>query len=418
MQLKRVVVTGLGALTPIGNSVADYWAAALRGISGAAPITHFDASRFKTQFACELKGFDPGDTLDRKELRRIDPFAQYALVVVDEALRDGAVDLARLNRDRIGVLWASAVGGIMTLEEQIGSYVTGDGEPRFSAFFIPKMLVDSSSGLISMRHGLRGVNFNAVSACASSNAALVDAFNYIRLGKADMIISGGSEAAITPAMVGGFNAAKALSTRNDDPAHASRPFDVERDGFVIGEGAAALILEEYAHAIRRGARIYAEMVGGGISADAYHITAAHPEGEGAELSMRAALEDACLVAEDVDYINAHATSTPVGDISEIKAMQRLWHGALSRTAIGATKSMTGHLLGAAGAIEALTCALVIRHGVIPPSINTMTVDPAMPADANLVLGQPLTRPVTVAMSNSFGFGGHNATVIFRKVDDR
>ena len=416
MQLKRVVITGLGALTPIGNSVADYWRAALQGVSGAAAITRFDASRFKTQFACELKGFDPGATLDRKELRRIDLFAQFALVAADEAIRDGGADLARLNRDRVGVLWASALGGISTFEEQVSEYATGDGEPRFSAFFIPKILPDSSSGLIAMRYGLRGVNFNAVSACASSNAALADAFNYIRLGKADMIIAGGSEAAITPAMVGGFNAAKALSTRNHEPARASRPFDVERDGFVMGEGAAALILEEYGHAVRRGAEIYAEMVGCGISADAYHITAAHPEGEGAELSMRAALEDANLSAHEVDYINAHATSTSVGDISEIRAMQRLWGDGLARTAIGATKSMTGHLLGAAGAIEALTCVLAIRHSLIPPTINTQTIDPAMPAHALLVLGQPVARTVNVAMSNSFGFGGHNATVILRKVD--
>ena len=415
MELKRVVITGLGALTPIGNTAPAYWANALQGISGAAPITRFDTARFKTQFACEVKGFDAANFLDRKELRRIDPFCQYALIAVDEALRDGEVDLAKLNRDNIGVIWASAMGGMTTIEEQIEEYVVNGHDPRFSPFYIPKMLLDASSGLIALRHGLRGVNYNTVSACASSNAALIDAFYQIRLGKADIIISGGSEAAITPSSVGGFNAAKALSTQNDAPAQASRPFDVARDGFVIGEGAAALLLEEYEHAVRRGAKIYAEMVGGGISADAYHITAAHPEGAGADLSMRRALDDAGLTPGEVDYINPHATSTPVGDISEIKAMQRLWGEDLLRLQIGATKSMTGHLLGAAGAIEALTCVLAIHHSLIPPTINTRDLDPALPAGVRLGLGEPVARRVDVAMSNSFGFGGHNATVIFKKV---
>ena len=415
MQLKRVVITGLGALTPIGNTKQTFWDNALQGVSGAAPITRFDASKFKTQFACELKNFDPTDFLDRKELRRIDPFCQYALVAVDEALRDGAVHLANLNRDNIGVIWATAMGGITTIEEQLEEFVVNNHEPRFSPFFIPKMLLDASSGLIALRHGLRGVNYNTVSACASSNAALIDAFYQLRLGKADMIIAGGSEATITPSSVGGFNAAKALSTQNETPAIASRPFDVARDGFVMGEGAAALILEEYEHAVRRGAHIYAELVGGGISADAYHITAGHPEGEGAALSMQRALEDAGLTPAQVDYINPHATSTPLGDLGEIKAMQRLWGMDLARLSMSGTKSMTGHLLGAAGAIEAVLCVLAVKHDLIPPTINTRTLDPALPTGVNLVLGEKVAHPINVAMSNSFGFGGHNATVIFSKV---
>jgi 3-oxoacyl-[acyl-carrier-protein] synthase II len=414
MQLKRVVITGLGALTPIGNSTEQFWKNALAGVSGAAPITRFDASKFKTQFACEVKNFDPTTVMDRKEIRRVDPFCHYAIAVVDEALRDSGLDLTTANRDNIGVIWASALGGLTTTEEQLEEFIGGDHEPRFSPFYIPKMLLDASSGLIALRYGLRGVNYNTVSACASSNAALIDAFYQIRLGKADVIISGGSEAGITPSSVGGFNAAKALSTQNATPTTASRPFDVARDGFVIGEGAAALILEEYDHAVARGARIYVELVGGGISADAYHITAAHPEGAGADLSMRRALDDAHLTPAEVDYINPHATSTPVGDISEIKAMQRLWGEHLSHLHISATKSMTGHLLGAAGAIEALLCVLAIHHDLIPPTINTSALDPALPAAFNLVLDKPVARQINVAMSNSFGFGGHNATVIFRK----
>ncbi len=414
MQLKRVVVTGLGALTPIGNTVSQFWTNALAGVSGAAPITRFDASKFKTQFACEVKNFDPANFMERKELRRVDPFCHYAIAVADEALRDSGLDLNTANRDNIGVIWASAMGGISTTEEQLEEFASGDHEPRFSPFYIPKMLLDASSGLIALRYGLRGVNYNTVSACASANAALIDAFYQIRLGKADMIISGGSEAGITPSSVGGFNAAKALSTQNEAPTTASRPFDVDRDGFVIGEGAAAIILEEYEHAVARGAKIYAEMVGGGVSADAYHITAAHPEGAGADLSMRRALDDAQFTPGQIDYINPHATSTPVGDLSEIKAMQRLWGADLARVHISATKSMTGHLLGAAGAIEALLCILAIQHDQIPPTINTSNLDPALPAEFNLVLGQPVAHQVNVAMSNSFGFGGHNATVIFKK----
>lgn len=417
LQLKRVVVTGLGALTPIGKTKQEFWDNALAGVSGAAPITHFDATKFKTQFACEIKNFDPADYLDRKEIKRIDPFCHYALVTVDEALRDGQVDLTKLNRDNIGVIWATAMGGIGTTEEQIEEYAAHGQEPRFSPFYIPKMLLDASSGLIALRHGLRGVNYNTVSACASSNAALMDAFYQIRLGKADMIIAGGSEAAITPSSVGGFNAAKALSTQNETPATASRPFDVARDGFVIGEGAATLLLEEYEHAMRRGAPIYAELVGAGVSADAYHITAGHPEGDGAVLSMRRALDDAGLTPADVDYINPHATSTPVGDLGEFKAMQRLWGEDLAKLAISATKSMTGHLLGAAGAIEAVLCVLAVKHDLIPPTINTQTLDPALPTHLKLVLGEKQQHPVNVAMSNSFGFGGHNATVIFKKAGD-
>ncbi|NJN82547.1 MAG: beta-ketoacyl-ACP synthase II [Caldilineaceae bacterium] len=415
MELKRVVITGLGALTAIGNTVDEYWQNLLAGKSGAAPISYFDASGFKTQFACELKQFDIGDHLDRKEARHADPFSQYALVAVEEALRNAAVDVEQVNRDRVGVIWATAVGGITTTEEQLENYIREERGPRFSPFYIPKMLLDSSSGVISLKHGFRGVNYNTVSACASSNAALVDAFNLLRLGKADIIVSGGSEAPITPSMIGGFNAAKALSSRNEDPATASRPFDVERDGFVIGEGAGALILEEYKHAVRRGAHIYAELIGGGVSADAYHATAAHPEGIGASLSMQAALDDAELTAADIDYVNAHATSTPLGDVSEIKAMQRVLGNHLANINISATKSMTGHLLGAAGAIEAIACALTIAHGEIPPTINTEQVDPEVPAELNLTLANKVTRPVKVAMSNSFGFGGHNATIILSAV---
>lgn len=416
MELKRVVVTGLGALTPLGNTVTTTWNNLLNGVSGAAPITRFDAANFKTQFACEVKDFDPADYLDKKEVRRADRFTQYALVTVGEALRDAAIEPAHWDTTRIGVIWASALGGLETTEEQLFKYSAEEGNPRFSPLFIPKMLLDASSGAISLHYGLRGVNYNTVSACASSNNALIDAFYQLRLGKADMIVSGGSEAAITPSSVGGFNAVQALSTRNEDPQHASRPFDVTRDGFVLGEGSCALILEEYAHAMRRGARIYAEIVGGGSSADAYHATAAHPEGEGAYLSMCSALADAQLTPTDIDYINPHATSTPVGDLSELKAMQRLLGDHLDQVQISATKSMTGHLLGAAGAIEALIAVLATCHNLIPPTINTETLDPAVLHGFNLTLGEKARRTVNVAMSNSFGFGGHNSTVIFQKVE--
>ncbi|MEZ4734880.1 MAG: beta-ketoacyl-ACP synthase II [Caldilineaceae bacterium] len=415
MELKRVVVTGVGALTPLGNTVETTWRNLLDGVSGAAPITRFDTTNFKTQFACEVKSFDPSDYLDKKEARRSDRFTQYALATVGEALRDASIVPDQFNTTRIGVIWASALGGIETTEEQLLKYYQDGGNPRFSPLFIPKMLVDASSGAISLHYRLRGVNYNTVSACASTNHALIDAFYQLRLGKADIIVSGGSEAAITPSSVGGFNSAQALSTRNEDPQHASRPFDATRDGFVLGEGSCALILEEYEHAVRRGAKIYAEMVGGGSSADAYHATAAHPEGDGAYLSMRSALEDAHLTPADIDYINPHATSTPVGDLSELKAMQRLLGDHLDRVQISATKSMTGHLLGAAGAVEALIAVLAICHDLIPPTINTTQLDPAVPAELQLTLGAKAQRTVNVAMSNSFGFGGHNSTVIFQKL---
>jgi len=405
----------MGALTPVGNNIRNSWTNLLQGTSGAAPITRFDASPFKTQFACEVKGFEPADHLDRKEVRRTDRFSQYALVVCDEALTDASLDWETVDRTRVGVIWASAIGGLETIEEQLKKYNDAPDNPRFSPLYIPKMLLDASSGVISMHFGLQGVNHNTVSACASSNAALIDALYHIRLGKADVIVCGGSEAAITPSSVGGFGSAQALSTRNDDPATASRPFDIKRDGFVIGEGAAALILEEYEHAKRRGAQIYAELVGGGSSGDAYHATAAHPEGDGALRSMVAALDDASLSAEAVDYINPHATSTPVGDVSELKAMQRLFGEKLANIQISATKSMTGHLLGAAGAIEAAIAVLAIHHGKVPPTINTTELDPLVPAHLNLTLGSTIDRSIDVAMSNSFGFGGHNSTVIFQRV---
>ena len=417
MNLKRVVVTGLGALTPVGNNLAASWSNLLQGTSGAAPITRFDATAFKSQFACEVKDFDPTDYMDRKEARRADRFSQYGVAVTGEALADAALNLSEIDTTRVGVIWASAMGGLETTEEQLLKYGAEPTNPRFSPLYIPKMLLDASSGVISMHYGLRGVNHNTVSACASSNAALIDAFYHIRLGKADLIVSGGSEAAITPSSVGGFSSAQALSTRNEDPYTASRPFDVERDGFVLGEGAAALILEEYEHAVQRGARIYAELVGGGSSGDAYHATAAHPEGDGALRSMVAALDDADLKPEQVDYVNPHATSTPVGDLSEMKAMQRLFGEYLPQVQISATKSMTGHLLGAAGAVEALVAVMAIHEGKIPPTINTQTVDEMVPCNVQLTLDHPVERSVAVAMSNSFGFGGHNSTVIFRRLGD-
>lgn len=414
MELKRVVVTGLGALTPLGNNVATTWTNLLAGVSGAAPITRFDTTPFKTQFACEVKNFDPADYMDKKEARRTDRFSQYALVTVGEALKDAGIEPQKFDTTRIGVIWASALGGLETIEEQILKYGQEPGNPRFSPLYVPKMLVDASSGVISLHYGLRGVNYNTTSACASTNHALIDALYQIRLGKADIIVAGGSEAAITPSSVGGFSSAQALSTRNDDPQRASRPFDATRDGFVLGEGSCALILEEYEHAVRRGARIYAELVGGASSADAYHATAAHPEGDGAYLSMRNALDDAQLTPADIDYINPHATSTPVGDLSELKAMQRLLGDHLDKVQISATKSMTGHLLGAAGAVEGFIAVMTICQGQIPPTINTEQLDPAVPATLNLTLGAKQSRPVNVAMSNSFGFGGHNSTVIFQK----
>ncbi len=392
----------------------EFWTNLLDGVSGAQPITYFDATEFKTRFACELKELDLEARLDRRQMRRMDRFCQYALVVVDEAIRQAGLDFDAVNRDRVGVVWASALGGIETIEEQVGKYAVDGGVPRFSAFYIPKLLADASSGLIAMQYGIHGINYNTMSACASANTALISAFDAIRLGRADMIIAGGSEAGITPSIVGGFSALKALSTRNDDPQRASRPFDTDRDGFVIGEGAGALIVEEYEHARRRGATIYAELAGGAMSADAYHTTATHPEGAGALLSMRDALQDAGLTPVDVDYINAHATSTPAGDVSELYAVRDLLGEHLPNVNISGTKSMTGHLLGAAGAVESIICTLAVYHDLIPPTANTTVVDPEAPLGSDLTLGTCLHRTVNVALNNSFGFGGHNATAIFTK----
>lgn len=414
MELKRVVITGLGALTPIGNNVNDLWDNLLAGVSGAGPITRFDASKFKTQFACELKGFDPSDYFDQKEARRMDRFCHYAMVAVEEAIRDSGLNLDKIDKDKTGVIWGSGQGGILTIQEQVGEFVKGDGTPRFNPFFIPKMVINMSSGLISMKYGFRGVNYGVVSACATSTHSLIDAFNYIRLGKADIIITGGSEAPISEVGIGGFNAMKALSTRNDSPQTASRPFDADRDGFVVGEGAGAIILEEYEHAVERGARIYAEFIGGGMSADAYHMSAPHPEGIGAYLGMKAALEDAHILPSDVDYINAHATSTPLGDTIELKAIERLFGDSLRDINLSATKSMTGHLLGVAGAVEAIICVKAIEQGIIPPTMNTERLDPEINPELNLTLGEKQEREVNVAMSNTFGFGGHNATVVLKK----
>lgn len=417
MQLKRVVVTGLGALTPIGNTLNEYWEGLKNGKSGAAPITRFDATLFKTKFACELKDFEIGNYMDRKEARKMDPFAQYAMVAVDEAIKDSNLPLSELNPNRVGVIWGSGIGGLLTFQEEVKSYTRGDGTPRFNPFFIPKMIPDLSAGHISIKYGFRGPNYVTVSACASSTNALYDAFTFLRLGKADIIVSGGSEAAVCEAGVGGFNALKALSERNDSPTTASRPYDKDRDGFVLGEGAGALILEEYEHAKRRGARIYAEIIGGGMSADAYHITAPHPEGAGIIQVMYNALEDAGINPEDVDYVNTHGTSTPLGDIGEIKAIQKVFGDQAYKMNISSTKSMTGHLLGAAGAIESIACIMAINQSVIPPTINHFTDDPDLDPRLNMTFNTAQQREVNVALSNTFGFGGHNFSVIFRKAQD-
>lgn len=418
MLLKRVVVTGLGALTPVGNTTADYWQSLLAGKSGAAPITHFDATNFKTKFACEVKGFDPTSILDRKEARKMDPFAQYAIAASDQAIADsGLATNPDINKNRVGVIWASGIGGILTFQDQIADYVKGGiGNPRFNPFFIPKMISDIASGHISIRHGFRGPNFSVVSACASSTNALIDSFNYIRLGRADAIVTGGSEAAVTDSGVGGFNAMKALSERNDSPETASRPFDLSRDGFVLGEGAGCIILEEYEHAIRRGATIYAEMIGGGMSGDAYHITAPHPDGLGALLVMRDVLDDANLQPTDIDYINVHGTSTPLGDLSEIKAIEQVFGDWAYQLNISSTKSMTGHLLGAAGAIEAMAAILAVKHNIVPPTINHFNDDPAFNPRLNFTFLNAQKRTVRTAISNTFGFGGHNASVVFKKIE--
>lgn len=416
MQLKRVVVTGLGALTPLGNSVQEYWNGLINGVSGAGMITKFDASKFKTRFACEVKGYDANDYFERKEGRKLDPFSQYALVVTDQAIKDTGADFSKLDHDRIGVIWGSGIGGLKTFQDEVSNFARGDGTPRFNPFFIPKMIADIASGHISIRYGFRGPNFTTVSACASSTNALIDAFNYIRLGKADMIVSGGSEATVNETCVGGFNALQALSVRNDDPKTASRPFDLDRDGFVMGEGAGCLILEELEHAKARGAKIYAEVIGGGMSADAYHMTAPHPDGLGAANVMRAAMSDAQLGTGDIDYINVHGTSTPIGDPQEIKAIQTYFGEDAYRMNISSTKSMTGHLLGAAGAIEAIASILSIVNGIVPPTINHFTDDPVFDKKLNLTFHTAQKREVNIALSNTFGFGGHNASVIFRKYD--
>ncbi|WP_153800325.1 beta-ketoacyl-ACP synthase II [Foetidibacter luteolus] len=411
--MKRVVVTGLGALTPIGNNTEDFWNGLVNGVSGSAPITRFDTSAFKTKFACELKNFDPLNFIDKSEARRNDLFTQYALIAVEEAVKNAGINFESLNRNRIGVIWGSGNGGIITFEEQVKEFVKGDGTPRFSPFFIPKIIVDIASGIISIKYGLRGVNFTTVSACATSNTAIIDAFNYIKWGKADMIITGGSEAPITASAVGGFSAAKALSTNNENPAGASRPFDVNRDGFVMAEGAGALVLESLDHALARNATIIGEIAGGGMAADAYHMTGTHPEGEGAYLGMMEAIADAGIQPSDIDYLNAHATSTPLGDNSELRAAERVF-GAAPQLHISATKSMTGHLLGAAGAVEAIACIKAIEQGIIPPTINTTQAEPDYAHKFNLTLGQAVKKEVNYAMSNTFGFGGHIATAVFKK----
>tara|TARA_X000000950_G_scaffold77553_2_gene97376 strand:- start:31585 stop:32835 length:1251 start_codon:yes stop_codon:yes gene_type:complete len=415
MKPRRVVITGLGALTPIGNTLPEFWEGLLSGTSGAAPISHFDASKFKTQFACELKNFDPLNHMDRKEARKFDRFAQYALVSSQEALEDSGLDLEKQDKDRIGVIWGAGIGGLETFQNEVLNYANGDGSPRFNPFFIPKMIADIAPGLISIKHGLRGPNFTTVSACASSANALIDALNYIRMGYADIIVSGGSEAAVTIAGIGGFNAMHALSTRNDDPKTASRPFDKNRDGFVLGEGAGALIVEEYEHAKARGAKIYAELAGGGLSADAHHMTAPHPEGHGAKKVMMNCLKDANIKPEEVDAINMHGTSTPLGDVAETNAVISVFGDYAYDMNINSTKSMTGHLLGAAGAVEAIASIMAIQNDLVPPTINHETHDDQLDSKINFTFGKPQKRKVDVAMSNTFGFGGHNACVIFKKI---
>ncbi|HVA99198.1 MAG TPA: beta-ketoacyl-ACP synthase II [Bacteroidia bacterium] len=414
MELRRVVITGLGAITPLGNSVPEYWDNLLKGVSGAARITRFDPSKFKTQFACEVKGFNPENYFDRKEARKLDPYAQYGLAASAEAMSDSGIDVTKVDLDRSGVIWGSGIGGLETFLNESINFAKGDGTPRFNPFFIPKMIADIASGHISIKYGFRGPNFTAVSACASSTNAMTDAFNYIRLNKADIMITGGSEAAVNEAGVGGFNAMHALSERNDSPQTASRPFDKDRDGFVLGEGSGAIILEELQHALNRGAKIYAEMVGGGMSADAHHITAPHPEGLGAINVMKNALSDAYLTPADIDYVNVHGTSTPLGDIAESKAILKVFGEQAYKLNISSTKSMTGHLLGAAGAIEAIASILAVKNDIVPPTINHFTDDPEFDPKLNFTFGTAQKREVRAALSNTFGFGGHNASVIVKK----
>jgi 3-oxoacyl-[acyl-carrier-protein] synthase II len=416
MNLKRVVVTGLGALTPIGNSVEEYWENLALGKSGAGPITKFDASKFKTQFACEVKNFQAEDYLDRKEARKMDPFTQYGMITAEQAINDSKLDLSKIDLDRAGVIWGSGIGGLKTFQDEVDNFVSNDRNPRFNPFFIPKMISDICAGLISIKYGFRGPNFVTVSACASATNALIDAYNYIRLGKADIFISGGSEASVTEAGIGGFNAMKALSERNDDPSTASRPFDKDRDGFVLGEGSAALILEEYEHAVARGAKIYAEVIGGGMSADAYHMTAPHPEGLGATNVMKYALEDAQIDPSEVDYINVHGTSTPLGDLSESTAIKKVFGDHAYNLNISSTKSMTGHLLGAAGAVEALACIFALEKQMVPPTINHFTDDEEFDPKLNFTFNKVQQRKVKTVLSNTFGFGGHNTSILLRKLD--
>lgn len=416
MELKRVVVTGLGAITPLGNTVESYWDGLVKGKSAAAPITRFDATNFKTKFACEVKDFNAEEYLDRKEVRKTDLFAQYAIAAAEQAFQDSGLDLEKIDLDEAGVIWGAGIGGIITFMDEVKAYVQGNGVPRFNPFFIPKMISDIASGHISMKHGFRGPNYGTVSACASSTHAIGDAFNLIRLGKAKVFITGGSEAAINEAGVGGFNALQALSTRNDDPATASRPFDKDRDGFVIGEGGGALILEEYEYAVSRGAHIYCEIVGCGMTADAYHLTAPHPEGLGARKVMGATLKDGNIEPSDVDYINVHGTSTTLGDLAEIKAIKEVFGEHAYKLNISSTKSMTGHLLGGTGAIEAIACILAIKNGIVPPTINNFNLDPELDTKLNFTLNKAQERKVRVAISNTFGFGGHNACVAFKSLE--
>lgn len=415
MQLKRVVVTGLGALTPIGNNLEEYWNGLRAGKSGSAPITYFDTEKFKTKFACELKGFVATNHFDRKEARKLDRFAQYALVSSDEAIADAGLDLEKIDKFRTGVIWGAGIGGLETFQNEVVGYAQGDGTPRFNPFFIPKMIADIAPGNISIKHGFMGPNYTTVSACASSANAMIDALNYIRLGHCDVVVTGGSEAAVTIAGMGGFNAMHALSTRNESPESASRPFDATRDGFVLGEGAGALVLEEYEHAKARGAKIYAEVIGGGLSSDAHHMTAPHPDGIGVVRVMENCLENAGIKPEEVDHINTHGTSTPLGDVAELKAISKVFGEHASKININSTKSMTGHLLGAAGAIETISAILAMKHSLVPPTINHSVVDENIDPSLNLTLNKAQEREVNVAMSNTFGFGGHNACLVFRKL---
>jgi 3-oxoacyl-[acyl-carrier-protein] synthase II len=417
MQLKRAVITGLGALTPIGNNIEEYWNSLINGVSGAGPVTYYDAAKFKTRFACELKNFNVEDFIDRKEARKMDRFTQYAMVASDEAIADSKLDLDKINKFRVGVIWGAGIGGLETFQNEVLNFAAGDGTPRFNPFFIPKMIADIAPGNISIKNGFMGPNYTTVSACASSANAMIDALNYIRLGYCDVIVTGGSEAAITIVGMGGFNAMHALSTRNESPLTASRPFDAERDGFVLGEGAGALILEEYEHAKARGAKIYAEVIGGGMSSDAYHMTAPHPDGIGVIAVMKNCLENSGIKAEDVDHINTHGTSTPLGDVAELKAISQVFGAHAKNININSTKSMTGHLLGAAGAIESIAVILAMQHGIVPPTINHTTADENINPELNLTLNKPQKRDIKIAMSNTFGFGGHNACVAFKKLDE-